>query len=522
MPGKRSTVRQIREILRLHHEAHLGERQIGAVCLVGKGTVQRFLQRAAAVGLGWPLPEGLDDTELEKLLFPPVPTPAGTRPQPDFTKVHQELKSNRSVTLQLLWEEYKEGQPDGVNYSWFCDQYRDWARHLDVVLRQDHRAGEKMFVDHAGDTINIINPATGESRAAYIFVAVLGASNYTYAEATWTRDLTDWIGSHTRALQYFQGVTKLVVPDQWRAGVSRPCYWEPELNRTYQDWATHNGAAIVPARPRHARDKAKVEQGVLLTQRWVVAVLRKREFFSLGQLNEAIRELAAKLNQKPFRKLPGTRAELYQKLDRPALASLPPRPYVFAQWKKVRVGLDYHVEVEGHHYSTPYQLVGQQVEARYTASAVEILYRGKRVASHPRSSEVPGHSTELAHRPKSHQRYLEWNPTRLLEWAGTIGLFTVRFVEGVLTNHPHPEAGFRAGMGLRPLARQYGEARLESACTRAVRFKLYRLTNVRSILISGLDQQPLPQLVPADPPVEHDNIRGADYYAAPASEEVAG
>ena len=256
MPGKRSTVRQIREILRLHHEVHLGERQIAAISLVGKGTVQRFLQRAAAVGLGWPLPEGLDDTQLEKLLFPPVPTPAATRPQPDFTKVHQELKSNRSVTLQLLWEEYKEGQPDGVNYSWFCDQYRDWARHLDVVLRQDHRAGEKMFVDHAGDTIDIIHPATGETRAAYIFVAVLGASNYTYAEATWTRDLTDWIGSHTRALQYFQGVTKLVVPDQWRAGVSRPCYWEPELNRTYQDWATYNGAAIVPARPRRARDKA--------------------------------------------------------------------------------------------------------------------------------------------------------------------------------------------------------------------------------------------------------------------------
>jgi len=260
---------------------------------VGKGTVQRFLQRAAAVGLGWPLPDSLDDTQLEKLLFPPVPAPAGTRPPPDFTKVHQELKSNRSVTLQLLWEEYKESQPDGVNYSRFCDQYRDWARHLDMVLRQDHRAGEKMFVDHAGDTIDIINPATGEIRVAYIFVAVLGASNYTYAEATWTRDLTDWIGSRTRALQHFQGVTKLVVPDQWRAGVSRPGYWEPELNRTYQDWATHNGAAIVPARPRHARDKAKVEQGVLLTQRWVVAVLRKREFFSLSQLNEAIRELVA-------------------------------------------------------------------------------------------------------------------------------------------------------------------------------------------------------------------------------------
>jgi transposase len=515
-------MRQIREVLRLHHEAQLGERQIAAICLMGKGTVQRFLRRAAAAGLGWPLPEDLDDTRLERLLFPPAPSPAGTRPQPDFTKVHHELKSNRSVTLQLLWEEYKESQPDGINYSWFCDQYRAWARHLDVVLRQDHRAGEKMFVDHAGDTIDVLHPATGETRPAYIFVAVLGASNYTYAEATWTRDLTDWIGSHTRALQFFQGATKLVVPDQWRAGVSRPCYWEPELNRTYQDWAMHNGMAVVPARPRHGRDKAKAEQGVLLTQRWVVAVLRKRELFSLGQLNEAIRELVGKLNQKPFHKLPGSRKELYEKLDRPALAALPSQPYVLAQWKKVRVGLDYHVEVEGHHYSTPYQLIGQQVEARYTASTVEIVYRGKRVASHPRSSQVPGHSTEQVHRPKSHRQYLEWNPTRLLDWAATIGLFTVRFVEGLLTHHPHPESGFRAGMGLRPLARQYGDARLESACTRAVRYRLYRLANVRSILASGLDQQSLPQLVSPAPPVEHDNIRGADYYAGPAAEEVAG
>lgn len=515
-------MRQIREVLRLHHEAQLGERQIAAICLMGKGTVQRFLRRGAAAGLAWPLPEDLDDAQLERLLFPPVASPAGTRPQPDFTKVHQELKSNRSVTLQLLWEEYKESQPDGINYSWFCDQYREWARHLDVVLRQDHRAGEKMFVDHAGDTIDVLHAATGETRPAYIFVAVLGASNYTYAEATWTRDLTDWIGSHTRALQFFQGATKLVVPDQWRAGVSRPCYWEPELNRTYQDWAMHNGMAVVPARPRRARDKAKAEQGVLLTQRWVVAVLRKREFFSLGQLNEAIRELVGKLNQKPFHKLPGSRKELYEKLDRPALAALPSQPYVLAQWKKVRVGLDYHVEVEGHHYSTPYQLIGQQVEARYTASMVEIVYRGKRVASHPRSSQVPGHSTEQAHRPKSHRQYLEWNPTRLLDWAATIGLFTVRFVEGLLTHHPHPESGFRAGMGLRPLARQYGEARLESACTRAVRYRLYRLANVRSILASRLDQQPLPQLVSPALPVQHDNIRGSDYYAGPATEEVAG
>ncbi len=262
-------MRQIREVLRLYHEAHLSERQIARGCGVSRSTVQRYLERAAAAKLVWPLPESLDDSQLERLLFPPEPTHAADqghqllKPQPDFARIHQELKTNKSVTLQLLWQEFVEQHPDGAHYSWFCQQYRDWARHLDVVLRQDHRAGEKTFVDHAGDTISVVDPSSGQSRRAYVFVAVLGASNYTYAEATWTRSLPDWIGSHTRALAFFGGATRLIVPDQWKAGVQKPCYWEPELNRTYQEWATHNGVAIVSARPGHARDKAKVEQGVL-------------------------------------------------------------------------------------------------------------------------------------------------------------------------------------------------------------------------------------------------------------------
>jgi transposase len=513
VPEKRLPMRTIKEVLRLHHEVHLSERSIANICQIGKGTVQRYLERAAVAGLSWPLPEELDDAQLEKLLFPPPPAPAGQRPLPDFIKVHHELKVNRSVTLQLLWQEYRESEAGGINYSWFCDQYREWARHLDVVLRQEHRAGEKMFVDHAGDTMTITDPQTGQGRPAHLFVAVLGASNYTYAEATWTRDLNDWIGSHTRAVQFFDGCTRLVVPDQWRAGVSQPCYYDPEINRTYHDWATHYGVAVVPARPRSPRDKAKVEQGVLLVQRWVGAALRKRQCFSLAEANEAIRPLLDKLNRKPFRKLPGTRVELYEKLDRPTLQPLPGQPYVFARWQKVRLGLDYHVEVEGHFYSAPYQLAQQQVEVRYTTTAVEILHRGKRVASHARIAQ-PGMTTYPAHQPKSHQKYLEWNPTRLLEWAGTVGLYTVRFVEGLLIHKPHPEAGFRAGMGLPPLAREYGPQRLEAACMRAVRYKLYRLANIRSILATGLDHQPLPQLVPKAEPVEHDNIRGADYYGA--------
>jgi len=489
---------------------------------MSRSTVQRYLERATAANLSWPLPESLDDQQLEQLLFPPQP-PASTaspghqspKPQPDFARIHQELKANKSVTLQLLWQEFMEQNPTGAQYSWFCEQYRAWAGHLDVVLRQDHRAGEKTFVDHAGDTIPIIDPATGQRRPAYIFVAVLGASNYTYAEATWTRNLPDWIGSHTRTLSFFGGATRIIVPDQWKAGVQKPCYWEPELNRTYQEWAIHNGVAIVPARPRHPRDKAKVEQGVQLVQRWVVAALRKRQFFSLAQVNEAIAELIAKLNQRPFRKLPGTRLEWYQKLDRPALQPLPQQPYIFAEWKKDRVRLDYHVEVDGHYYSVPYQLAQQPVEIRYTDTVVEVLYRGKRVASHARSGDQPGATTETSHQPKSHQRYREWTLTRLLEWAESIGPFTRRLAEAMLIHKPHPEAGYRAAMGLRPLASQYGNQRLELAAMRAVRHQLYRLENIRSILHTRLDQQPLPMLVTtAAEPVAHDNIRGAAYYGA--------
>jgi transposase len=522
VPERRLPMRQIKEVLRLHHEAHLSERQIARACQISRSTVQRYLERATAAQLRWPLPpDAADETQLEHLLFPPPPAgPQPPKAQPDFAKLHQELKADKNVTLQLLWQEFIEQHPDGPHYSWFCQQYRAWARHLDVVLRQDHRAGEKVFVDHAGDEIAVIDAATGQSRTAYIFVAVLGASNYTYAEATWTRSLPDWIGSHTRMLEFFGGTTRLVVPDQWKAGVNKPCFWDPELNRTYQDWATHYGVAIVPARPGRARDKAKVEQGVLVVQRWILAALRKRRFFSLAQLNEAIGALLARLNQRPFRKLPGTRRERFVQIDRPALQPLPAQRFVFAEWKKARPGLDYHVELDGHHYSVPYQLAQQVVELRYTGTTVEVLHRGKRVASHVRSQQRPGATTELSHQPKSHQRYREWTPPRLLEWAGAVGPFTQRLVEAMLTRQPHPEAGFRAAMGLHKLASQYGQPRLEAAGERAVRYKLYRLDNIRSILATRLDEQPLPQLVTcAAEPILHDNLRGAGYFSAPADDD---
>ena len=514
-------MRKIKEVLRLHHEARLSERQIANVCALGKGTVRRFLERAEAAQVSWPLPPELDDTALEKKLFPPPPPPpAGPRPQPDYASVHKELRKP-NVTLQLLWEEYKQEHPAGYGHSRFHELYNAWSRRLDLVLRQDHGAGEKMFVDHAGQTVDVIDRLTGDTRDASVFVAVLGASSYTYAEATWTRGLRDWIGSHVRAFEFFQGCTRLVVPDNWKSGVKQPCYYEPELNPTYNDLAVHYGVGILPARPYHARDKAKVEAGVQIVQRWVLAALRNRQFFSLAELNEAISELRERLNRRPFRKLPGTREELYRSVDLPALRPLPAQPYVFAEWKRARVNIDYHIELEQHYYSVPYQLVGKQVDVRYTGATVEILYQGKRVASHAHSNRPGKHSTVAEHRPKAHQKYLEWTPSRIVDWAATIGLFTAQLAGMIMAEKPHPEQGYRSCMGLIGLGRRYGKDRLEAASRRAVHLQAHTYHSVKSILERGLDRQNLADSVVLLAPVEHANIRGARYYVGSLFEEVA-
>jgi transposase len=268
-------MRHTREILRLHFESHLAPRQIAKICKVAKSTVQRYLERLKAAGLNWPLPADLDDVALERRLFPPPPVASPEqRCLPDCAAIHKELKSRKNVTLQLLWEEYKQANPLGYAYSWYCELYREWQRQLDVVLRHEHRAGEKTFVDYAGQTVPVIDPKSGEVRQAQVFVAVLGASNYTYAEATWTQNLWDWIHAHVRAFEFFGGTSQLVIPDNLKSGVKQPCYYEPELNRTYGDLAIHYGVGILPARPYRPRDKAKAEVGVQIVLRWVLAALR--------------------------------------------------------------------------------------------------------------------------------------------------------------------------------------------------------------------------------------------------------
>jgi len=506
-------MRKIREVLRLKFELGLENRQIARSCKIPHSSVGNYLSRAKAGGLNWPLPQDLDDEELEKKLFPGVTKrPAGSAPLPDFGTIHTELRSYKHVTLQLLWQEYKQIYPEGYQYSRFCELYARWKKKLDLVLRQDYRGGEKMFVDHAGQTIPITDPKTGETTPAYLFVAVLGASSFTYAEATQRRDLDAWIGSHDRTVRFFGGVPEVVVPDNWKTGVKDPSYYEPELNPTYQEWAEHYGTVVIPARVQKPRDKAKVENGVLVAERWILAVLRKRIFFSITELNQAIRELLVHLNERKFRKLDTTRARLFEELDRPALKPLPEEPYQFAVWKKVRVQRDYHVEVDRHYYSVPSRYTGDRLEVRIAEKTIEVFSFGRRVALHIRSHEAGGHTTLAEHRPPQHQ-YLPWTPERIIAKGKAVGQATVEVLQRVLESCSHPEQGSRSCQGIIRLGRRYSEERLEAACRRALRVNTYSYRSILSILSKGLDRQPIETAdVPPAHNNHHQNVRGSSYY----------
>ncbi|MHC4769144.1 MAG: IS21 family transposase [Planctomycetota bacterium] len=510
-------MRRIREILRLKHESGLSQRAIAQACGVGLGTVSEYLRRAAGAGLGWPLPPELDEAALEARLFV-APASGRERVAPDLVWIHQELK-RVGVTLHLLWEEYREVHPDGYGYSQFCELYRRWAGKLKPSMRQQHRAGEKTFIDFSGKRPHLVDRRTGEQIPVELFVAALGASGYTYAEATPTQKLHDWVGAHTRMLEYFGGSSQLWVPDQLKSAITQPCRYEPGVNRSYQELAAHYGAVVVPARPGKAKDKAKVESTVLLAQRWILARLRHRTFFEFAELNAAIMELLEALNGRPLQKLGVSRCELWERLDRPALKPLPSGRYEMAEWKPCRVNIDYHVDVKRHPYSVPYQLVHEKVEVRYTASIVEVYYKGRRVASHARRFDHQP-STLAEHMPSSHRAHTEWTPSRLIHWAEKTGPATGRLVAGILKSRPHPEQGYRACLGLMRLGRRYGQQRLEAASTRAEHLRSYSYRTVKNILTSAQDRLPFDaEPSAATPTPSHANIRGAAYYAAEEENE---
>jgi len=516
MSKKRLSMRKIEEVLRLKFEANLSGRKIAASCGIARSTVAEYLARFKRAGLNWPLPAEMTQRQLERALFPaPVRRSDIEHALPDWEAIHKELKTKHQthVTLYLLWQEYRLQQAGGYQYSQFCALYRQWLGKVDVVMRQAHRAGEKLFVDYAGQTVGVIDRQTGEVKTAQIFVAVLGASSYTYAEASWSQGLSDWIGAHVRALEYIGGVPEILVPDNLRSAVSKAHRYEPDINPSYQDMARHFGLAIVPARVRKPRDKARAEAGVLLVERWILAVLRKQTFFSLASLNREILRLLKALNERPFKKRSGSRHTLFVDIDQPALRPLPVERYEFATWRKVRVAPNIHVEVDRSYYSVPYALVKKQLDARLTEHCVELLYQGKRVANHVRALTPGSYSTVPEHMPIRHQKQLEWTPQRLIRWAQKSGGATAAVVQQLLAARHHPQQAYNACFGIMQLGKGYGDERLEAACQRALMTGAIGYRHIASILKHGLDKQALPeqQALTLTLP-EHNNLRGSDYF----------
>jgi len=510
-------MRKIRDILRLRHEAGLSYRGIAQALNIGYGTVVDYLNRAKQADLNWPIPVGMDERDLGRLLFPSQPLTGQRRfSEPDYANVHQELK-RKGVTKQLLWQEYRQQHPDdGYSYAQFCYRYLEWLGCQQRSMRQVHRAGEKCFVDYCGPTLPVVNPDTGELRHAQIFVAVLGASNYTFACASWSQKQADWLNAHAKAFEFFGGVPEVVVPDNLKSAVRKTHRYEPDINPSYQQLAAHYQTAIVPARPYKPKDKAKAEVAVQIVERWIMARLRHQSFFTLASLNQAIHFLLDDLNQRPFKKLPGTRLSQFEQLDKPALRPLPTQPYQYAEIKQARVHIDYHIEYDKHYYSVPHHLVKQVIEVQACDNSIAIYSHGQRIASHPRSYRHGAHSTCPEHMPRAHRAMQEWSPERFLQWASDIGEETREVVKHLLQEKRHQEQSYRRILALLSNAKKYGRERLNKACGRALLINSPTRSSVESILKQGLDQ------VAVETPHEavqeelcldhHENVRGEDYY----------
>lgn len=512
MARERIPMRKLREVLRLRLSVGLTARAIARSCRLSVSTVSGYLGRVAVAKLPWPLPAELDDdVALTRLLFPNEGKPVKERPEPDWVAIHRELRRPH-VTKLLVWQEYREREPAGYQYSQFCARYAAWAQALPITMRQTHRAGEKGFVDFSGDGLDLVDPVTGARTKAVLFVVVLGASNLTYVEPVIRQDLETWITCHVNAFAYFGGVPAALVPDNTKTGVRRPDYYDPDLNPTYAELAVHYGTAILPARPYKPRDKAKVEQGVLLAERWILAVLRDRVFTSLADLHEAVVPLRERLNARPLRRLGQSRRELFEAVERSALRPLPPDPYLCATWARPKVSIDYHVAFEDHYYSVPFQLRGEVVDLRATSTTIELFHQGRRVASHIRSHVRHQPTTDPAHMPAAHRAHLEWTPSRLINWGSKVGPATAALFEAIMQQRPHPEQGYRACLGIMRLARQYPDARIERACARALHFRACSYKSVVAILRHHRDSEPLPTELEPPPLPLHENVRGAKYY----------
>ena len=505
-------MRKISEILRLRYELGFSYQEISQSQNVSKGTISEYIRRSKSAGLGWPLPEGMDETGLHNALYLPVNPAKKVRPLPNWDEVCCELR-RKGVTLLLLWREYREKHPDGLGYTQFCKRYQAHVKQITPVMKQVHKAGEKTFVDYAGMTVPWLDTATGEIIEAQIFVGSLGASQYTFAEASPSQQLGDWIESHVRMWSYFGGVSKMVVPDNLKSGVTKAHRYDPEINRNYQHVGEHYGFAIVPARPSKPKDKAKVENAVGCIERQVLAPLRDMTFTSIAEINSAIKPLLEKFNANKFQKMDASRKSLFEEIDKPALSPLPKHSYQYASWKKAKVNIDYHVCYKDHYYSVPYNYLHQEIELRVTNRIVECFYKSRRIAAHPRSYQRYKHTTLKEHMPKAHQEQSqEWSVDRLIRWAKKIGPNTATFIKKMIDSRAFPEQAFRSCLGLLRLSKGFGPDRLEAACLKGLEIGSYRYQQIQILLKNRMESISTQPTKPSTANIHHQNIRGSNYY----------
>lgn len=500
-------LRMIKDVIRLKWSSRLTHEEIAAALKVSKGVVAKYVALASAAGLDWQTVQDWDERELVARLLPRS-AEASPVVVPDWGRIHREL-DRKGVTLMLLWQEYvaEHAEQRTWRYTQFCEHYKTFASRLKRSMRQHRRAGEKLFIDYTGPTV-----ALADGKRAQVFVAAMAASSYTFACATPAQKLEDWIGAMVRALEFYGGVPQLIVPDNARALITDADRYEPRASQTVLDFARHYGTSVLPARPRSPRDKATAESAVQVVTRWILARLRHQRFDTVGQVDAAIAGLLPSLNERPFQKLPGSRASVFVDLDRPALMPLPPGRYEIARFKTVKVHIDYHVEIDGHRYSVPHALVGQTLEARITAHGIELLLRGSRVASHARCSQRGGFTTVEQHMPAAHRAHRDWTPARLIHWGQRIGLATGEVVTRMLARNRHPEHGYRACLGLLGLARRYGNVRLEAACERALGLGVFKYRHVRDILANNRDRLDPAGDEHAWTSPTHPNLRGSGHY----------
>lgn len=512
MATERLPMRRIREILRLRRQQGLSVRETARALGVSVGVVSKTASRAEKAGVTWTVAEGMSDVALEERLYGRPVSASDDRPRPDPVYLHTELR-RPGVTLEVLHLEYLEQHPTGLRYTAFCDVYRRWLAAASVTMRQVHKAGEKCFVDFSGRKASIVDPKTGQRMEVELFVAVLGASNLTYARATMSQKVQDFVSAHVHAVTYFGGAPTMWVPDQLKSAVVVACRYEPGIQRTYADFARHYGSAVVPARPYKPRDKAKVEAAVLVAQRWILARLRNETFFSIEALNLRIGELLEYLNDRPMKKLGGvSRRQLFERLERAALRPLPSTPYEYADWHKKTLNVDYHVEVEKHWYSAPFRLVHREVWVRVTAQVVEVFHLGDRVASHQRSFVPYKHTTDPAHMPEAHRRHSA-GPDGVLRWAESVGPMATAMVQRLLDINPVREQGWRSARGLQRVGEKYGAERTEQACGTALRFGARSYKPVERLLVLGRESLGLhDEDAPDAAAIQHENVRGPDYY----------